>query len=120
MPAPGDGSVTWPDGAESAAIAAFLTALTGPPAGYRWQDDASCAGSFPDAWFPSRGDPTAMARKICRACPVKTECREYAMEHQPEDRRNDYGIWGDTSALQRHKIRKEREALAARKEGEAA
>ena len=50
------------------------------------------------------------ARKICRDCPVKGTCLEYALEQ-----RIDHGVWGGCSERERRRILKRRrdEALTA-------
>lgn len=73
-----------------------------------WMDHASCAGlGAAEAFFPDRGDPALIVRKVCAACPVRTECGEYAAAEL------DYaapGIWGGKTHLDR---RKERAGRAA-------
>lgn len=46
-----------------------------------WMVDAECANTDPDLWFPAHGDlPTAeRAKKICRTCPVREQCLEFAL-----------------------------------------
>jgi hypothetical protein len=46
-----------------------------------WMDDAACATTDPDYWFPTEGDdeeepwrPTREAKKICAGCPVAAQC----------------------------------------------
>ena len=41
-----------------------------------WRKRAACVGSPPNIWFPESGDwqTLAMAKDICSACPVRTEC----------------------------------------------
>lgn len=57
-----------------------------------WMDDASCKGRT-ELFFPiGRKDITyiAGARKICRSCPVKVECLEFALEFPHTDM---HGVW---------------------------
>ncbi|HWU31334.1 MAG TPA: WhiB family transcriptional regulator, partial [Marmoricola sp.] len=37
----------------------------------RWQDDALCAETAPDMFFPPKGGSTADAMAICAACTVR-------------------------------------------------
>ena len=36
---------------------------------------------------------------FCKNCPVKTQCLQYALEHNMK-----YGVWGGTSAYSRRKL----------------
>jgi ribonuclease I len=38
-----------------------------------WQDHRACAGVSPEAFFPRNGNWKRSLR-ICRSCPVRTEC----------------------------------------------
>lgn len=61
----------------------------------RWMEQALCAQSDADAWFPDWGDqPTAeRAKRICATCPVITSCLEYALRTKQRE-----GIWAGYSA----------------------
>lgn len=54
-----------------------------------WMDNARCRGQDPNLWFPMRGESQKTARSICAACPVSSECWEYACRTDSA-----YGIWG--------------------------
>jgi WhiB family transcriptional regulator, redox-sensing transcriptional regulator len=64
-------------------------------------DDAKCVDADPDIFFPSRGDDTQVAKKICAVCEVWAECLEYALENEQDD-----GIWGGFSERQRLAMKK--------------
>ena len=64
-----------------------------PPA---WMDDALCAQSDPDAWFPERGESANAPKRVCAACLVRDECLEYALTRHEID-----GIWGGLSYAER-------------------
>ncbi|MCA1569328.1 MAG: WhiB family transcriptional regulator [Chloroflexi bacterium] len=66
-----------------------------------WREHAACRGKDPAIWFPTRGDfeLEERAREVCRGCPVRPECREYAL-----DAGEPMGIWGGLSERQREKI----------------
>ena len=57
-----------------------------------WQDQALCAQTDPEAFFPEKGGSTREAKRICKACAVRDECLEYALEHDER-----FGIWGGLS-----------------------
>lgn len=70
-----------------------------------WMDQANCAGMDTELMFPGRGDNKAYAaaKAVCAACPVATECLEYALEHGEH-----HGIWGGKSERERRRIRLQR------------
>lgn len=68
----------------------------GPPA---WTEDAVCAQSDPDAFFPERGGSTKAAKLMCKGCPVTTQCLDYALDNEER-----HGVWGGLSERERRKI----------------
>lgn len=72
-----------------------------------WQDHALCAEVGGDAWFPTKGEPTAPAKKICALCPVTQECLDYAIDNSIA-----FGVWGGLSERQRAGLRRRQEAAA--------
>jgi WhiB family redox-sensing transcriptional regulator len=70
-----------------------------------WRESALCAQTDPEVFFPSVGGGGGAARRICRRCPVQTECLEVALARPAE---GDVGIWGGTSARERRALRAER------------
>ena len=65
-----------------------------------WTDQALCAQTDPELFFPDKGG-TAIARKICAPCPVKNECLEWAISENIID-----GILGGMTARERRKTRR--------------
>lgn len=57
-----------------------------------WQEDALCAQTDPEAFFPEKGGTTRDAKRICRSCDVQEECLDYALQHNVR-----FGIWGGKS-----------------------
>lgn len=77
-----------------------------PNTNNNWHNGAACANECPELFFPvgrSRDAQmqTALAKRICADCPVKTECLRHAVECDEQA-----GIWG---GLDTH----ERQALVA-------
>jgi WhiB family transcriptional regulator, redox-sensing transcriptional regulator len=70
-----------------------------------WMDFAICQETDPEAFFPEKGGSTRDAKRVCRDCPVRSECLDYAMEHDER-----FGIWGGLSERQRRHVRTERKA----------
>lgn len=65
-----------------------------------WVQDALCAQTDPEMFFPEKGGTTAPAKKVCAACTVADQCLEFAMR---SDER--FGIWGGASERQRRRMR---------------
>ena len=67
-----------------------------------WQDQALCAQTDPEAFFPEKGGSTREAKRVCRSCEVRAECLEYALEHDER-----FGIWGGMSERERRRLKRE-------------
>jgi len=67
-----------------------------------WQERALCAQTDPEAFFPEKGGSTRDAKKVCVGCDVRSECLEYALEHDER-----FGIWGGLSERERRKFKKD-------------
>jgi len=66
-----------------------------------WQEQALCAQTDPEAFFPEKGGSTREAKRVCLSCDVRTDCLEYALE---QDER--FGIWGGLSERERRRLKK--------------
>ena len=66
-----------------------------------WQERALCAQTDPEAFFPEKGGSTREAKKVCTGCEVRSECLEYALEHDER-----FGIWGGLSERERRKLKR--------------
>lgn len=64
---------------------------------------AACVGEDPELFFPlvESDSAKALARAVCRRCPVLLACLDWAVRHGEAD-----GVWGDTTASQRRAIRR--------------
>lgn len=67
-----------------------------------WQEDALCAQTDPEAFFPEKGGSTRDAKRICSSCEVQAKCLEYALSNDER-----FGIWGGYSERERRKLRKQ-------------
>jgi WhiB family redox-sensing transcriptional regulator len=67
-----------------------------------WQDQALCAQTDPEAFFPEKGGSTREAKRVCRGCDVRAECLEYALENDER-----FGIWGGLSERERRRIKRQ-------------
>ncbi len=70
-----------------------------------WMEDALCAQTDPDIFYPEKGGSTAPATSICENCGVRSECLEYAVTNDIR-----HGIWGGTSDNDRKRMARERKA----------
>jgi len=66
-----------------------------------WQEEALCAQTDPEAFFPEKGGSTREAKRICTGCDVRVECLEYALA---KDER--FGIWGGLSERERRRLKR--------------
>ena len=66
-----------------------------------WQQQALCAQTDPEAFFPEKGGSTREAKRICIGCEVKGDCLEYALG---QDER--FGIWGGLSERERRRLKR--------------
>ncbi|MFL0711640.1 MAG: WhiB family transcriptional regulator [Microcella pacifica] len=67
-----------------------------------WMDDALCAQTDPEAFFPPKGGSTKAAKRICDMCDVREQCLEYALRTGQHE-----GVWGGLSARERARMRKD-------------
>jgi len=98
-------AAAWSDGALGPLLAQFAEAGDDRLA---WQDDALCAQTDPEAFFPEKGGSSRQAKAVCMACEVRPECLEYALENDER-----FGIWGGLSERQRRALRRQRGREAA-------
>ncbi|GAA4929044.1 hypothetical protein GCM10023224_05570 [Streptomonospora halophila] len=75
-----------------------------------WAQHAACQGESLELFFGRDGERAAereqreaKAKEICQACPVRTECADYAVA-RPEK----HGTWGATTPEERVTIRRSR------------
>ncbi|MCU1395639.1 MAG: WhiB family regulatory protein [Ilumatobacteraceae bacterium] len=67
-----------------------------------WSRSAICETADPDLFFPQPGTDTTYARSMCKACPVRRQCLDYALETKQK-----FGIWGGMTESQRRRLRRE-------------
>ena len=78
-----------------------------PDSDTAWMDAGNCRSISPSVFFPSDGVGVEVARQICRDCPVKDPCLEYALVNHI-----DHGVWGGTSERERRRIARRRRLAA--------
>jgi WhiB family redox-sensing transcriptional regulator len=72
-----------------------------------WQIRAACRGPHSEVFYPptsferrdEKAAREARAKEICRTCPVKSPCLEYALKI-----RENHGIWGGLSEAERRNL----------------
>ena len=72
-----------------------------------WQGAALCAQTDPEAFFPEKGGSTREAKRVCHSCEVRSECLDYALQHDER-----FGIWGGMSERERRRYKKEHKERA--------
>lgn len=73
--------------------------LNGPLA---WQEQALCAQTDPEAFFPEKGGSTREAKAVCAQCQVRQECLSYALKNDER-----FGIWGGLSERERRRLKRQ-------------
>jgi WhiB family transcriptional regulator, redox-sensing transcriptional regulator len=74
-----------------------------------WDDEAACQSTDPDLFFPTGELSVQTAKRICRGCPVRTQCLEFAL-----DARLEHGVWGGLTENERRSLRRSRQRKARR------
>ena len=67
----------------------------------QWQENALCAQTDPEAFFPEKGGSTREAKRICLGCEVRDKCLEYALANDER-----FGIWGGLSERERRRLKR--------------
>jgi len=72
---------------------------------YEWRDRAACRGAETDVFFPDGTTGPALrdierAKRICRGCPVRAWCLDWALDHGAA-----FGIWGGFTEDERRAMR---------------
>lgn len=73
-----------------------------PPPG-EWRFDGACRGMEKSLFYPPTGHRPTQALVICRGCPVRKECAEYALEQNQH-----WGVWGGLTERQRFDVKRHR------------
>lgn len=73
-----------------------------------WREQALCAQTDPEEFFPEKGGSPRRAKRICQGCEVKTACLDYAMEHHIG-----WGVWGGLTEKERKRLATARRATTA-------
>lgn len=66
-----------------------------------WREQALCAQTDSEAFFPEKGGSTREAKKVCLSCEVRDECLEAALYNDER-----FGVWGGLTERERRKLKK--------------
>jgi WhiB family redox-sensing transcriptional regulator len=83
-----------------------LTLLLGEGETWNWKDEALCAETDPEAFFPEKGGSTREAKRVCSGCAVQYECLQYALANDER-----FGIWGGLSERERRRVKQQQRTL---------
>lgn len=72
-----------------------------------WTAEGRCRGMDPQVFFPSDGLGVQAATAICRDCPVREPCLEYALVNRIQ-----HGVFGGESERSRERILRQRRKRA--------
>lgn len=62
--------------------------------------DALCQNTDPELFYPEMGESSVDAKRVCRRCDERTDCLQWALDHQER-----WGIWGGLGPGQRQQLR---------------
>lgn len=69
---------------------------------YPFLEDAACKGMDPEQFYAEGAAAIARVKGVCGACSVRQKCLEWAII------REEFGVWGGTTARERAGMRRER------------
>lgn len=64
-----------------------------------WESRAVCRGVDPEVFFGPGALQARKAKRICRSCPVVSECLAFALNH-----RIWHGVWGGLTERERRRV----------------
>lgn len=67
--------------------------------GTEWAADAACKDIHVDFFYPEDPMDNTAPRSVCRKCPVRVECLEYALVNNEP-----YGVWGGLTTKERKRL----------------
>lgn len=72
-----------------------------------WLARAKCTDSDSELWFSDDPFDRQWAKRVCRTCPVSSECLLFAMENEGPTKWHRSGIWGGLDEDERARLVKE-------------
>jgi WhiB family redox-sensing transcriptional regulator len=113
-----DSSLASPTGPSAAgARSGAITSILSIPAEFdhqAWRRSAACRDINLALFFPVGSTGAAIhqiaaAKSVCRECPVRLACLQYALETHQDD-----GVWGGHDEVERRELRRRRRRMANR------
>ena len=72
-----------------------------------WRTHAACSGLEPEVFYPVSDEQAEEAKAICRECPVREPCLEYALTNRERE-----GVWGGATERERRRMVRQRRKSA--------
>jgi WhiB family redox-sensing transcriptional regulator len=72
-----------------------------------WRQHAACRGLEADVFYPVSEEQTEEAKAVCRECPVREPCLEYALANRERE-----GVWGGATERERRRMIRQRRKSA--------
>jgi WhiB family transcriptional regulator, redox-sensing transcriptional regulator len=69
---------------------------------YPFLEEAACRGLDPELFYAEGGAAVTRAKGVCGGCDIRAKCLEWAIA------REEFGVWGGTTARERAQIRRQR------------
>jgi len=69
---------------------------------FPYLEEAACRGLDPELFYGESAVAIMKVKSLCATCPVREPCLEWAIK------REEFGVWGGTTARERAAIRRER------------
>lgn len=66
-----------------------------------WREQALCAQTDFEAFFPEKGGSTREAKRVCLTCEVRDDCLDTALKNDER-----FGVWGGLTERERRKLKK--------------
>ena len=95
-----------------AALQGFALISEGPASD--WREQALCAQTDPESFFPDKGGSPREAKQVCLSCAVRVECLNDALDNDER-----FGVWGGLSEKERRKLKHNRIAHDATVENDS-
>lgn len=82
-----------------------ITGALQPP---EFTEQALCAQTDPERFFPDKGSSSRPAKNVCLRCEARVECLQWALSTGQK-----WGVWGGKSARERRKMKSDRPPQSA-------
>lgn len=73
-----------------------------------WREQGLCRQYDPDTFFGKTTPDVHEAKRICRGCPVREQCTQFALDNDER-----FGVWGGLSQKELRALRSRRKQAIA-------